>query len=172
MRRLAFWLTSVILSNWADQNFNKFSGKKHSKIQFDPDENQWRIEVMNNPKIAASSYAAISTKAIGEKISLGSNIFLSPGVHEWNVTGDLKCSSKNQVSSKLVKIRNQTHGKLVCFDVLLVIGENNFAKCHRPSLIFLVQKMHRSSNFPWAPAQGLNSPARTDSVSTSSKGIL
>ena len=55
---------------WADQNFNKFSGKKHSKIQFDPDENQWRIEVMNNPKIAASSYAAISTKAIGKKISL------------------------------------------------------------------------------------------------------
>ena len=103
---------------------------------------------MNNPKIAASSYAAISTKAIGKKISLGSNTFLSPGVHEWNVTGDLKCSSKNQVSSKLIKIRNQTHGKMEFFDVLFVIGENNVAKCHQPSLTFSVKKMHRSSNFP------------------------
>ena len=43
------------------------AGKKHSKIQFDPYENQWRIEVMNNPNISATSYASMNTKAIGRK---------------------------------------------------------------------------------------------------------
>ena len=43
------------------------TGKKHSKIQFDPEENQWRIQVMNNPNINATSFASISTKAIGTK---------------------------------------------------------------------------------------------------------
>ena len=43
------------------------AGKKHSKIQFVPGENQWRIQVMNNPNISATSYASINTKAIGRK---------------------------------------------------------------------------------------------------------
>ena len=46
------------------------AGKKHSKIQFDPEENQWKLQVMNNPNISATSFASISTKAIGGKIKI------------------------------------------------------------------------------------------------------
>ena len=42
------------------------AGKKHSKIQYDPEVNQWTIKVINNPNITASSSASINTKAIGK----------------------------------------------------------------------------------------------------------
>ena len=45
-----------------------FAGKKHSKIQYDPEVNQWTIKVLNNPNITASSYASINTKAIGKRL--------------------------------------------------------------------------------------------------------
>ena len=44
-----------------------FAGKKHSKIQYDPEVNQWTIKVINNPNITASSSASINTKAIGKR---------------------------------------------------------------------------------------------------------
>ena len=45
-----------------------FAGKKHSKIQYDPEVNKWTIKVLNNPNITASSYASINTKAIGKRL--------------------------------------------------------------------------------------------------------
>ena len=45
-----------------------FAGKKHSKIQYDPEVNQWTIKVLNNPNITASSSASINTKAIGKRL--------------------------------------------------------------------------------------------------------
>ena len=75
-----------------------FAGKKHSKIQYDPEVNQWTIKVLNNPNITASSYASINTKAIGNRQSNDpKNKLTLSGVHEWSVSGDLKCSSKDQV---------------------------------------------------------------------------
>ena len=47
-----------------------FAGKRHSKIQYDPEVNQWTIKVMNNPNITASSYASINTKAIGKGLKI------------------------------------------------------------------------------------------------------
>ena len=46
------------------------AGKKHSKIQYDPEVNQWTMKVMNNPNITASSYASINTKAIGIRLKI------------------------------------------------------------------------------------------------------
>ena len=45
-----------------------FAGKRHSKIQYDPEVNQWTIKVINNPNITASSSASINTKAIGKRL--------------------------------------------------------------------------------------------------------
>ena len=50
-----------------DKRANAATGRKHSTIQFDPYENQWRIQVANNPNISATSYASMNTKAIGRK---------------------------------------------------------------------------------------------------------
>ena len=49
---------------------DSFAGKKHSKIQYDPEVNQWTIKVLNNPNITASSYASINTKAIGKRLRI------------------------------------------------------------------------------------------------------
>ena len=50
-----------------DKRAKAVTGRKHSTIQFDPYENQWRIQVANNPNISATSYASMNTKAIGRK---------------------------------------------------------------------------------------------------------
>ena len=57
---------------------------------------------MNNPNINATSFASISTKAIGKKTNKDKkcSIFCYPGFHEWEVKGDLKCSSKTQVCAQ------------------------------------------------------------------------
>ena len=57
-----------------------FAGKKHSKIQYDPEMNQWTMKVMNNPNITASSYASINTKAIGKRLKLRAIILKNQNV--------------------------------------------------------------------------------------------
>ena len=57
-----------------------FAGKRHSKIQYDPEVNQWTMKVMNNPNITASSYASINTKAIGKRLKLRAIILKNQNV--------------------------------------------------------------------------------------------
>ena len=74
------------------------AGKKHSKIQFDPEENQWKIQVMNNPNISANSFASISTKAIG-KTSISTKV----NSRNKSAQTGIKLISKKAIGRKSIK---------------------------------------------------------------------
>ena len=59
-----------------------YTGKKHTRIQYDQRLYQWNISVANNPAISGVSYSEVSSLVIGS--------------HSWRVEGDHACSSKPQ----------------------------------------------------------------------------
>ena len=65
--------------------FITYIGQKRTIIQYNQELYKWDIRVENNPRISASSYADISSFAIG--------------TNTWEISGDYACSTRDQTLS-------------------------------------------------------------------------